>query len=109
MVLVKLPLHIVQSGLGIIELDLPLLGATVVLPERGRSVLQRLTQGFDLFLLGIDLLTQHLVPGGEGFHGIIVFIKLGLHDLHFRAEDFEGLVDVRQRLLEFFFALQSDF
>ena len=34
----------------------------VVLPEGGGSVLQRLTQSFDLFLLGIDLLTQHLVP-----------------------------------------------
>ena len=109
MVLVKLPLHIVQSGLGIIELDLPLLGAPVVLPKGGRSVLQRLTQSFDLFLLGVNFLTQHLVPGGEGFHRIIVFIKLGLHDLHFGAEDFEGLVDVRQCLLEFFFALQPDF
>ena len=109
LVLVKLPLHIVQSGLGIIELDLPLLGAPVIFPEGGGCVLQRLTQGFNLFLLGIDLLTQHLVSGGEGFHGIIVFIKLGLHDLHFGAEDFERLVDVRQRLLEFLFALQPDF
>ena len=109
LVLVKLPLHVVQSGLGVVELDLPLLGASVVLPERGGSVLQRLTQSFDLFLLGIDLLTQHLVPGGEGFHGIIVFIKLGLHDLHFGAENLKGLVDVRQCLLEFLFALQPDF
>ena len=109
LVLVKLPLHVVQSGLGVVELDLPLLGAPVVLPERGGSVLQGLAQGLDFLLLGIDLLTQHLVPCGEGFHGIIVFVKLGLNDLHFRAEDFEGLVDVRQRLLEFLFALQPDF
>ena len=109
LVLVKLPLHVVQSGLGIVELDLPLLGAPVVLSEGCRSVLQRLTQGFDLFLLGIDFLTQHLVPGGEGFHGVIVFVKLGLHDLHFGAEDFEGLIDVRQCLFEFLFALQPDF
>lgn len=109
LVLVKLPLHVIQSGLGIVELNLPLLGAPVVLPERGGSVLQGLAQGLDFLLLGIDLLTQHLVPCGEGFHGIIVFVKLGLNDLHFRAEDFEGLVDVRQRLLEFLFTLQPDF
>ena len=109
LVLVKLPLHVVQRGLGIVELDLPLLGAPVVLPERGGSVLQRLAQGLDFLLLGIDLLAQHLIPGGEGFHGIIVFVKLGLYDLHFGAEDLEGLVDVRQRLLEFLFALQPDF
>ena len=108
LVLVKLPLHIVQSGLGIVELDLPLLGAPVVFPEGGGSVLQRLAESLDFLLLGIDLLAQHPVPGGEGFHGIIIFVKLRLYDLHFRAEDFEGLVDVRQRLLEFLFALQPD-
>lgn len=102
-------MDIVQSGLRVVELDLPLLGAPVVLPEGGGSVLQRLAESLDFLLLGIDLLAQHPVPGGEGFHGIIIFVKLRLYDLHFGAEDFEGLVDVRQRLLKFLLALQPDF
>ena len=76
LVLIQLPLHIIQSRFGIVQLNLPLLGAPVVLPKGNRCVLQRLAEGLDLFLLGIDLLTQHLVPGGEGFHGVIVFVKL---------------------------------
>ena len=86
-----------------------MLCSAVVFTEGLRGIGKCLAQGFDFLLLGFDFLVQHLVPGSEGFHGIVVFIELRLNDLHFRAEDFEGLVDFRQRLLELFFALKTDF
>ena len=108
-VTVEFPLHVVQRSGGIIKLNLPLLCPAVILTERLGGIGKCLAQGLDFLLLGFDFLVQHLVPGSEGFHGIVVFVELRLNDLHFRAEDFEGLVDFRQSLLEFLFALKTDF
>ena len=108
-VAVEFPLHVVQRSGGIIKLNLPLLRSAVIFTEGLGGVGKCLAQGLDFLLLGFDFLVQHLVPGSEGFHGIVVFVELRLNDLHFRAEDFEGLVDFRQSLLELLFALKTDF
>ena len=108
LVFIQLPVHIVEGGLGIVELDLPVLGAAVVLSERGGGILQSLAKGVDFCCLLIDLFSQHLIPCGESLHGFIVLIELRGGELHFGAEHLEGLVDVRQRFFEFLFALKTD-
>ena len=100
--------HIVEGGFGIVELDLPVLGAAVVLSERGGGILQSLAKGVDFCCLLIDLFSQHLVPCGECLHGFIVFIELRCGELHFGAEHLEGLVDIRQCFFELFFPLKTD-
>ena len=107
-VLVQLTVHIVEGGFGIVELDLPVLGATVVLSERGGGILQSLAKSVDFCRLLINLFSQHLIPCGESLHGFIVFIKLRGGKLHFGAEHLEGLVDIRQCFFELFFALKTD-
>ena len=108
LVLVQLPVHVVEGGFGIVELDLPVLGAAVVLSERSGGILQSLAKGVDFCSLFIDLFSQHLIPCGECLHGFIVFIELRGGELHFGAEHLEGLVDVRQRFFELLFALKTD-
>lgn len=108
LVFVQLTVHVVEGGSGIVELDLPVLGAAVVLPERGGSILQSLAKGVDFGSLLADLFSQHLIPRGESLHGFIVLIELRGGELHFGAEHLEGLVDVCQCFLEFFFALKTD-
>ena len=108
LVLVQLTVHIVEGGFGIVELDLPVLGAAVVLSKGGGGILQSLAKSFDFCSLLIDLFSQHLIPCGESLHGFIVFIELRGGELHFGAEHLERLVDVRQCFLEFFFALKTD-
>ena len=85
------------------------MGAAVVFLKGLRRIFQRLPQYFDFLLLRIDLLVQNLRPGGDGLHGGIVFTELGGHQLHLRAEDLEGLVNVRNGLFELLFALKTDF
>ena len=108
LVLVQLTVHIVEGGFGIVELDLPVLGAAVVLSERGGGILQSLAKGVDFCGLLIDLFSQHLVPCGECLHGFVIFIELRGGELHFGAEHLERLVDVRQCFFELFFALKTD-
>ena len=102
-------LHVVEGGFRVVQLDLPALGAAVVFLKGLRRIFQRLPQYFDFLLLRIDLLVQNLRPGGDGLHGGVVFTELGGHQLHLRAEDLEGLVDVRDGLFELPFALKTDF
>ena len=102
-------LHVVEGGFRIVQLDLPALGAAVVFFKGLRRIFQRLPQHLDLLLLRIDLLVQNLRPGGDGLHGGVVFAKLGGDQLHLRAEDLEGLIDVRDGLFELLFALKTDF
>ena len=102
-------LHVVEGSFCIVQLDLPALGAAVVFLKGLRRIFQRLPQYFDFLLLRIDLLVQNLRPGGDGLHGGVVFAELGGHQLHLRAEDLEGLVDVRDGLFELPFALKTDF
>ena len=108
LVFVQLPVHIVEGGFGIVELDLPVLGAAVVLSERGGGILQSLAKGVDFCGLLVDLFSQHLVPCGKRLHRFIVFIELRGGELHLGAEHLEGLVDVRQRFFELLFALKTD-
>ena len=65
--------HPVQSGGGVVQLNLPVLGAPVVFSQKGGGVFQSGTKGFDLPFLGFNLPVQHLIPGGEGFHRAAVF------------------------------------
>ena len=102
-------LHVVEGGFCIVQLDLPALGAAVVFLKGLRRIFQRLPQHLDLLLLRIDLLVQNLRLGGDGLHGGVVFTELGGHQFHLRAEDLEGLVDVRDGLFELLFALKTDF
>ena len=108
LVLVQLTVHIVEGGFGIVELDLPVLGAAVVLSKGGGGILQSLAKSFDFCSLLIDLFSQHLIPCGESLHGFVIFIELRGGEFHFGAEHLEGLVDVRQRFFEFLFALKTD-
>ena len=85
------------------------MGAAVIFLKGLRRIFQRLPQHLDLLLLRVDLLVQNLRPGGDSLHGGIVFAELGGHQLHLRAEDLEGLVDVRDGLFELLFALKTDF
>ena len=89
LVLVQLTVHIVEGGFGIVELDLPVLGAAVVLSKGGGGILQSLAKGVDFCRLLIDLFSQHLIPCGECLHGFIVFIELRGGELHFGAEHLE--------------------
>ena len=107
-VFVQLPVHVIEGGFGIVELDLPVLGAAVVLSKGGGGILQSLAKGVDFCCLLVDLFSQHLVPCGECLHGFIVLIELRGGELHFGAEHLEGLVNVRQRFFEFLFALKTD-
>ena len=102
-------LHVVEGGFRIVQLDLPALGAAVVFLKGLRRIFQRLPQHLDFLLLRIDLLVQNLRTGGDGLHGGVVFAELGRHQFHLRAENFEGLVDVRNGLFELLFALKTDF
>ena len=102
-------LHVVEGGFRVVQLDLPALGAAVVFLKGLRRIFQRLPQHLDLLLLRVDLLVQNLRPGGDSLHGGVVFVELGGHQLHLRAEDLEGLVDVRDGLFELFFTFESDF
>ena len=108
LVLVQLTVHIVEGSFGIVELNLPVLGAAVVLSKGGGGILQSLAKGIDFCRLLVDLFSQHLIPCGESLHGFVVLIELRGGELHFGAEHLEGLVDVRQCFLEFFFALKTD-
>ena len=102
-------LHVVESGFRIVQLDLPALGAAVVFLKGLRRIFERLPQHLDLLLLRVDLLVQNLRPGSDGLHGGVVFAELRGHQFHLRAEDLEGLVDVRDGLFELLFALKTDF
>ncbi len=104
-VLLKLPLHVIEGGFRVVKLNLPCLGTAVILAKGSGSVLQRFFQRFNFLLLGFDFFIQDRIPCGQSLHGLVIFIKLGGDQLHFGAEDFEGLVNFRQRLLELFFAL----
>lgn len=95
-------------GLSVAQLDLPVLRPLVVLAEGFGCVLQSLPQDFDLLFLRLDLFVEDLVAGGQRLYGMVVFVELGGHQLHFRAEDLKGGVDIRKRLLEFLFALKTD-
>ena len=108
LIFVQLPIHVVDGGFGIVELDLPVLGAAVVLSERGGGILQSLAKGVDFCGLLVDLFSQHLVPCGESLHGFIVLIELRGGELHLGAKHLEGLVDVRQRFFELLFSLKTD-
>ena len=108
LVFVQFPVHVVEGGFGIVELDLPVLGAAVALSKGCGGILQSLAKGVDFCSLLIDLFSQHLVPCGESLHGFIVFIELRGGELHFGAEHLEGLVDLRQCFFEFLFALKTD-
>ena len=108
LVLIQLTVHIVEGGFGIVELNLPVLGAAVVLSKGGGGILQSLAKGVDFCCLLVDLFSQHLVPCGESLHGFVIFIELRGGELHFGAEHLEGLVDVRQRFFELLFALKTD-
>ena len=108
LVLVQLTVHVVEGGFGIVELNLPVLGAAVVLSKGGGGILQSLAKGVDFGSLLIDLFSQHLIPCGESLHGFVVLIELRGGELHFGAEHLEGLVDVRQCFFEFLFALKTD-
>ena len=108
LIFVQLPIHVVEGGFGIVELDLPVLGAAVVLSKRGSGILQSLAKGVDFCGLLVDLFSQHLIPCGKRLHGFIVLIELRGGELHFGAEHLEGLVDIRQRFFEFLFALKTD-
>ena len=83
LVLCQLPLHIIEGGLRIIELGLPLLCAPVIFPEGVCGVFQRLLQGADFLALGINFLIEDAVPGGKGLHGFILLVKLRGHEVHF--------------------------
>ena len=107
-VLVQFPVHVVEGGFGIVELNLPVLGAAVVLSKGGGGILQSLAKGVDFGSLLIDLFSQHLIPCGECLHGFIVFIELRGGELHFGAEHLEGLVDVCKCFFELLFALKTD-
>ena len=108
LILVQLTVHIVEGSFGIVELNLPVLGATVVLSKGGGGILQSLAKGIDFCRLLVDLFSQHLIPCGESLHGFIVLIELRGGELHFGAEHLEGLVDVRQRFFELLFTLKTD-
>ena len=108
LVLVQLTVHIVEGGFGIVELNLPVLGAAVVLSKGGGGILQSLAKGVDFCGLLVDLFSQHLVPCGESLHGFVIFIELRGGELHFGAEHLEGLVDIRQCFFELFFTLKTD-
>ena len=108
LIFVQLTVHVVEGGFGIVELDLPVLCAAVVLSEGVSSVFKSRAQSFDFLFLRLDLLVQHLVSCGESLHGFIVFIELRGGELHFGAEHLEGLVDLRQRFFELLFALKTD-
>jgi hypothetical protein len=49
------------------------------------------------------------IPGSERPYGLVVFIKLGGHQLHLRAEDFECLINVPERGLKLGFSYYSYF
>ena len=85
------------------------MGAAVVFRGGLRRIFERLPQNLDLLLLRVDLLVQNLRPGGDSLHGGVVFAELRGHQLHLRAEDLEGLIDVRNGLFELLFAFESDF
>ena len=108
LVLVQLTVHVVEGGFGIVELNLPVLGAAVVLSKGGGGILQSLAKGVDFGSLLIDLFSQYLIPCGESLHGFVVLIELRGGELHFGAEHLEGLVDVRQCFFELFFTLKTD-
>ena len=89
LVFIQLPVHVIEGGFGIVELNLPVLGAAVVLPKGGSGILQSLAKGVDFCRLLIDLFSQHLIPCGECLHGFIVFIELRGGELHFGTEHLE--------------------
>ena len=76
LIILELTLHIVESRLGIVQLNLPVLCALVILTEGLGGVLERGTQGLDLILLCVYLLVEHLVSGRERTNRIVVFLKL---------------------------------
>jgi hypothetical protein len=71
------------------------LGATVILAEAVRSVLQSGAEGLNLAFLRIDLFIQHLIAGSERGGRLVVFIKLRCDQLHFTAQHLERLVNIR--------------
>jgi len=71
--------------------------------------LQSGAQGFNFCLLGVDLLVENFIPGGGRLHGFVLPVKLAGDKRHFRAEDFETLVDIRERFFKLLFALHADF
>ena len=81
----------------------------VIFTEGLGRIVQCLLKHFNFLLLRINLRVQNLVAGGECLGGCVVFAELGLHQLHFGAEDLEGLVNFIQRLFEFLLAFQADF
>ena len=66
-------------------------------------------QGFDFRLLGVDLLIEDFVAGGGRLHGFVLLVKLAGDKRHFRAENFERLIDIRECFFEFLFAFDADF
>ena len=66
----------------------------------------RLKRG-DFAFLRVDRLVECFVPGGHRPDAFIFFVKLGGDQLHLRAEDFEGLVDIPKRGLKILLALNA--
>ena len=108
-VTVEFTLHIIERRRSIIKLNLPCLRSAVIFTEGLGGIGKSLSERFDFLFLCLDFLIQHLVSCRECFYGTVVFVELRLYDLHFRAENLEGLIDFGQCLLEFFFALKTDF
>ena len=109
LVILQLPLHSIEFRFGIIQRHDPLLGAAIILAEGIRSVFERGAQSFDFAFLGVDLLCKDFVPGSQRFNAFLVFVELRGGEFHFRAEDFELLIDVSQSLFELFLTLDADF
>lgn len=102
-------LHAVESGFCIIKLNLPVLRPLIVFSKGRSGVFQSGTERLDFLLLGLNLLVQDGVSGGQSLHRVVIFIKLGGNQPHLRTEDFERGIDVRQGFFEFLFALKPDF
>ena len=108
LVFVQLPVHVIESGFGVVELNLPVLSTAVVLTKGVGSVFKSRAQCFNFLLLRLDLFVQHLVPCGERLRRFVVLIELGGGELHFGAEHLEGLVDICKCFFELLFALKTD-
>ena len=105
----QLTLHVIEGSFRVVQLDLPVLCPAVILPKGFRGIVQRLLEHFYFLLLRVNLGSEGFMPCCQCLRRIIVFAELGLHQLHFGAEDLEGLVNFIQRLFEFLLAFQADF
>ena len=94
--------------MGIVELDLPILRARIILPKRRSSILQRTSQGFDLGTLSLNLTPQHLVAGGQCCSRLVILFELGSDQLHLGAEYPHFAVDVGDRAFKLPLTLQTN-